>query len=143
MAKLREEDKKPSDVTHVDNNGVSYSYLGGNRYAVWMDKAKRPYWREMPYNNIECASSIRSVLDVDKIAALEKEREELLKRNECTVGSFNFEAHNLEQQAKGCFESIQEIDSYSKNGSSFVLVRDVNNFGVKKQLQAEALKDQT
>jgi hypothetical protein len=52
------------------------------------------------------------------------------------------EAHNLEQQAKGCFESILEIDAYSKNGSSFVLVRDVNNFGVKKQLQAEALKEQ-
>jgi hypothetical protein len=36
-----------------------------------MDKAKRPYWREMPYNNIECASSIRSVSDIDTIATLE------------------------------------------------------------------------
>ena len=38
------------------------------------------------------------------IAELEKERDELLKRTECTVESFNMEAHNLEQQAKSLFE---------------------------------------
>jgi hypothetical protein len=51
------------------------------------------------------------------------------------------EAHNLVQQSNGCFEAISEINSQFVNGASFVLVRDVNNFGVKKQLQAKALKD--
>ena len=68
--------KKPSDVTHIDDNGVRYSYLGENNYAVWMDKEKHPYWRPMPHNTIECASSIRSVSDIDRIAELEKERNE-------------------------------------------------------------------
>ncbi|MFT6988166.1 MAG: hypothetical protein ACJASL_000126 [Paraglaciecola sp.] len=53
------------------------------------------------------------------------------------------EAHNLEQQAKGCFESIQEIDAHWVNGDSCISVRAINNFGVKKQLQAKALNDQT
>jgi hypothetical protein len=51
------------------------------------------------------------------------------------------EAHNLVQQSNGCFEAISEINSQFVNGALFVLVRDVNNFGVKKQLQAKALKD--
>jgi hypothetical protein len=64
---------EPDDVTHTDDNDVKYSYLGNNDYAVWMDKATVPYWRVMPWNNIECAGSIRSVADIAKIAELEKE----------------------------------------------------------------------
>ena len=51
------------------------------------------------------------------------------------------EIRDLEQEAKGCFEAISEIKSQFVNGSAFVLVRDVNNFGVKKRLQAKALKE--
>jgi hypothetical protein len=90
----------------------------------------------------------------DRIAELEKENR-LLKQLEqifnnspdltfdCCERLFEeeFEAHNLEQQAKGCFEAILNINAYSKNGSAFILVRDANNFGVKKQLQAKALKE--
>jgi hypothetical protein len=90
----------------------------------------------------------------DMIAELEKENL-LLKQVEqifndspdltfdCCERLFEeeFEAHNLEQQAKGCFEAILNINAYSKNGSAFILVRDANNFGVKKQLQAKALKE--
>jgi len=62
------------DVTHIDDIGVKYSYLGNNDYAVWMDKETVPYWRVMPMNNIECAGIIRSLADVERIAELEKER---------------------------------------------------------------------
>jgi hypothetical protein len=40
----------------------------------------------------------------DKIAELEKAREELLQRTECSVESFNMEAHNLDQRAKALSE---------------------------------------
>jgi hypothetical protein len=64
---------EPNDVTHTDADGVKYSYLGENNYAVWMDKETVPYWREMPFNNIECASYLRSLEDVERIVELEKE----------------------------------------------------------------------
>ena len=58
---------------------------------------------------------ISMMKDKDKrIAELEKERYKLLKRTECKVESFNMDAHNLEQQAKGiedaleCFQSSYE-----------------------------------
>ena len=50
----------------------------------------------------------------ERIAELEKERYKLLKRTECKVESFNMDAHDLEQQAKGiedaleCFQSSYE-----------------------------------
>ena len=81
-----------------------------------------------------------------RIAELEKERDEILnsaldsESNYCKLKD-SLPAHNLEQQANGCFEAISEINSQFVNGASFVLVRDVNNFGVKKQLQAKALKE--
>jgi hypothetical protein len=154
----------PNDVTHIDDDGGRYSYLGENTYSVWMDNEKIPYWREMPHNNIECASNIRSVSDVKRIEELEKELNltkdiivahqiadetgyidgvgwvENWSEMEETVTKL-VEAHNLVQQSNGCFEAISEINSQFVNGASFVLVRDVNNFGVKKQLQAKALKD--
>jgi hypothetical protein len=60
-------------TTHIDDNNVKYRYIGENSYEVWMSKDVKPYWREMPYNNIECASNIRSVSDIKMIAELEKE----------------------------------------------------------------------
>ena len=63
---------EPNDVTHIDDDGVSYSYLGENNYAVFMDKERNPHWREMPDNTIEFASSIRSVADIQLIAELEE-----------------------------------------------------------------------
>ena len=62
---------EPNEVTHIDDDGVRYSYLGENSYAVFMDKERNPHWREMPNNNIECASSLRSVADIERIAELE------------------------------------------------------------------------
>jgi hypothetical protein len=92
----------PNDVTHIDDDGGRYSYLGENTYSVWMDNEKIPYWREMPHNNIECASNIRSVSDVKRIEELEKER---------AIGVYHFtvdeyKAHKLEQQAIGAYESV-------------------------------------
>jgi hypothetical protein len=94
----------------------------------------------------------------ERIAELEKRNSEILNRVAeaetrmlaAVLGSTgaiedckkSMEAHNLEQRANGCFEAILNINAYSKNGSAFILVRDVNNFGVKKQLQAKALKEQ-
>jgi hypothetical protein len=51
-----------------------------------------------------------------------------------------FEAHNLEQKAQGCFDVISECPS-CENGQ--IRLIDINNFGVKKQLEAEALKCQS
>jgi hypothetical protein len=92
-----------------------------------------------------------------RIAELEKRNTEILNRVAeaetrmlaAVLGSTgaiedckkSMEAHNLEQEANGCFEAILNINAYSKNGSAFILVRDVNNFGVKKRLQAKALKN--
>jgi hypothetical protein len=71
---------EPNDITHTDDNGVKYSYLGGNSYAVWMDKESRPYWREMPCNDIESAGYIRLVADIERIAELEESNKTLMQR---------------------------------------------------------------
>jgi hypothetical protein len=105
-------------------------------------------------------SSNESSKQQSRIAELEKERDVLtafiIKRMPpigamsstyeiCKIISDEvdliLEAHNLEQQAKGCFESIQEIDTHWVNGDSCISVRAINNLGVKKQLQAKALKE--
>jgi hypothetical protein len=64
-------------ATHIDDNDVKYRYIGENSYEVWMDKAVKPHWREMPYNAIESASNIRAVSDIDMIAELQSEFEKL------------------------------------------------------------------
>jgi hypothetical protein len=65
-------------ATHIDDNNVKYRYIGENSYEVWMDKAVKPYWREMPYNNIESPSNIRAVSDINKIEELEKKLKDKL-----------------------------------------------------------------
>ena len=113
---------EPSDVTHIDDNGVMYSYLGGNSYAVWMDKEPRPYWREMPCNNIESAGYIRSVADMELIAELEKERD----------------ARDLEQQAKGLSNAHKVIIE----NKMFRSARDYIDFRAAELLEAsKALKE--
>ena len=74
----------------------------------------------------------------DKIAELEKDREELLQRTECTVESFNMEAHNLEQQAKG-------VNAYADNLKVLPWLAvdgvDARTAIVLAQLSAKALKE--
>jgi two-component SAPR family response regulator len=64
--------------THIDEDDVKYLYLGENKYAVFMDKEERPYWREMPDNTIEFASSIRSTADIERITELEEALQRLV-----------------------------------------------------------------
>ncbi len=80
---------EPNDVTHTDDNGVKYSYLGCNSYAVWMDKESRPYWREMPCNDIESAGYIQSVADIERITELEKQIEFKIKECQELASSCN------------------------------------------------------
>ena len=58
-------------LTHTDESGVAYRYLGDNSYEVWMEHDDAPYWRKMPDHNIEQASSLRAVADINRIEELE------------------------------------------------------------------------
>ena len=98
---------EPNDVTHTDDNGVKYSYLGCNSYAVWMDKESRPYWREMPCNDIESAGYIQSVADIKRIAELE----ELI---EITGSQYNLSRVAFMKQEVARSKRIAELEKENK-----------------------------
>ena len=109
-----------------------------------------------------CPSNVIINLE-SKIASLEKERDALKAANvECKefiegfikdpiVGIWprptycpmtQLSIRDLEQQAKGCFQSIAELKThFLSSNDSCVRICDVNNFGVAKLKQAEALRD--
>jgi hypothetical protein len=65
----------------------------------------------------------------DKIAELKKERDELLQRTECSVESFNMEAHNLDQRANALSEYAYSHKPLTKRGlnlESIVLTDKAN-----------------
>jgi hypothetical protein len=116
----------PNDVTHIDDDSVRYSYLGENKYSVWMDKEKIPYWREMPHNNIECASNIRSVLDVERIAELEEQVEAAM--------TFNVDVVR-------CLSRIASVENHNEVPAYINMSRRcIKTIEAKK---AKALKEQT
>jgi hypothetical protein len=84
---------------------------------------------------------------IKRNAVLEKERDELLQRTECTVESFNMEAHNLEQRAQGVknFISPYETDftlEFVKGGYGPVVLKSGKK-EIKNLLdQAKALRGQ-
>jgi len=76
---------------------------------------------------------------LERIAALEKERYELLQRTECKVESFNMDAHNFEQQAKACTDLEGMWKSMKSTNLTLGDLKDRSEFLLK---QAKQLKEQ-
>ena len=79
---------------------------------------------------------------ISKIATVVPRDTAILEVINCYRTGELLKAHSLEQQAIACFECINGVEIHNIQGEAFVRMRDVNNFGVRKQLEAEALSEQ-